>query len=274
MRFQDYPPQEGAASGPAAAYRDACIAGSFGVPFAEFMFGPDPHQSVAVYPANKPQGPLLAFLHGGGWDRGYKETMGFMAPCFTAAGITFASIGYRLAPEHLFPLGLEDTAAALRALYDRADQFGYDRGRIYLGGHSAGGHYASLLAARRDWQIGRGLPEDVIKGCLPISGVYFFGEGAGFAKRPRFLGPEGSGAERAASPILNIGAPAPFLIAYGERDFPHLVRQAEDMVQALRKAHGEVQTIVFPSRDHFTSSLAGGEPDGPWVAQALKFILE
>ena len=65
----------------------------FGVPFNEFAIGPDAHQSIAVYPARN-RGPLFAFLHGGGWDRGYKETMGFMAPCFTQAGITFASIGY------------------------------------------------------------------------------------------------------------------------------------------------------------------------------------
>jgi acetyl esterase/lipase len=271
MRFQDYPPQPDA-SGAAAAYRDACIAGSFGVPFSEYAFGSDPHQSIAVYPAAGGHGPLFAFLHGGGWDRGYKETMGFMAPCFTQAGITFASIGYRLAPQHLFPDGLEDTMAAVRALHERAELLGYDRNRIFLGGHSAGGHYAALLAVQRNWQARHGLPRDVIKGCLPLSGVYFFGEGAGFAQRPRFLGAEGRGVERDASPLLNIEHPAPFLIAYGERDFPHLMRQAKDMVEALRKADCAVECVVLPGRDHFGSSLAGGERNGPWVAHAIAFI--
>jgi len=257
----------------AASYRDACIAASFGVPFTEYCYGPNPYQSVAVYPAPKPTGELFAFMHGGGWTTGYKEWMGFMAPSFTAHGITFASIGYRLAPQHLFPTGLEDCAAAIRFLYERAASFNGDRNRLFLGGHSAGGHYAALLAVRRDWQAKINLPTDVLKGCLPISGVYRFGENSGLSMRPRFLGPEGNGAELAASPILHVqGKPPPFFIACGENDFPHLVRQAVEMADALHVAGGDVTSLVLPGRTHFTASLAGGEPDGPWVPGAVAFI--
>jgi arylformamidase len=271
MRFEDYPPQEPSAAA-AAAYRSVCIERSFGVPFVERSFGSDPHQSVAIYPAAKKSGPLFAFVHGGGWTAGYKETMAFMAPEFCKAGITFASLGYRLAPEFLFPTGVEDCAAGLKLLYGLAGEFGYDKDRIFLGGHSAGGHYAALLAVRDDWQAPLGLPADVVKGCLPISGVYRFGEGSGLSMRPRFLGPEGSGSDRAASPILLIRRTPPFLIAYGEKDFPHLRVQAQAMVGALQAAGGSVETILMPERDHFTASLAGGEADGPWVQQALQFI--
>lgn len=272
MRYRDYPPQD-PPSAAAAGYRDACIAGSFGVPFCEFSFGPDPHQSVAVYPAEKPNGALFAFMHGGGWTGGYKENMGFMAPAFTTQGITFASVGYRLAPEHLFPSGLEDCATAVRSLCDRASKYGYDPARIFLGGHSSGGHYAALLAVRRDWQDGLRLPTDVIRGCLPISGVYRLGEGSGLSMRPRFLGPAGNGSEEAASPILRIhGTPPPFFMAYGENDFPHLRVQATEMERALREAGGEVSSLTLPACDHFTASLAGGDPDGPWVSGAIDFI--
>ncbi|MGD9924531.1 MAG: alpha/beta hydrolase, partial [Pseudorhodoplanes sp.] len=177
-----------------------------------------------------------------------------------------------LAPQFLFPAGVEDCADALKFLSDAADEFGYDRDRIFAGGHSAGGHYAALLAVRDDWQGARGLPVDVIKGCLPISGVYRFGEGSGLSARPRFLGNEGSGTDQAASPILHIRRTPPFLIAYGDKDFPHLRVQAQEMAAALAAAGGEVETILMPERDHFTASLAGGEADGPWVRDALRFI--
>jgi arylformamidase len=271
MRFEDYPPQEPSAPA-AAAYRSACIERSFGVPFVERSFGRDPHQSVAIYPASKRGGPLFAFIHGGGWTGGYKETMAFMAPEFCKAGITFASLGYRLAPEFLFPAGVEDCAAGLKMLYDLAREFAYDRDRIFAGGHSAGGHYAALLAVRDDWQAPLGLPIDVIKGCLPISGVYLFGEGSGLSMRPRFLGPEGSGSDQTASPILHIRRTPPFLIAFGEKDFPHLRAQGQEMASALSAAGGDVETILMPDCDHFTASLAGGEADGPWVRYALQFI--
>ena len=272
MRPEEYPPQE-PVSAIAAGYRDACVARSAGVPFTEFRYGADPYQSVAVYRPARPDGRLFAFIHGGGWTSGYKEWMGFMAPAFTAAGITFCSIGYRLAPAHVFPAGLEDCAAAVKAIAEAAPSFDADPARLALGGHSAGGHYAALLALKRDWQAVLGLPGDAPKLCLPISGVYRFGAGSGLSARPRFLGPEGTGAEDAASPILHIaGRPVPFLLAHGERDFPHLCRQADEMAAALAAAGGAVEHLVLPGRDHFTASLAGGEADGPWVPAALRWL--
>jgi arylformamidase len=273
MRLEDYPPQE-PATPQAIPYRDACISGSFGVPFWEFSFGDDPHQSVALYTPAKPDGILFAFMHGGGWTAGYKETMGFMAPGFTSHGITFASVGYRLAPDHLFPAGLDDCADAVAALVRKAPSLGCDPEKLLIGGHSAGGHYASLLAVTRDWQARRGLPVDVVKGCLSLCGVYRFGEGSGLSMRPRFLGAEGNGTDRAASPLFHIeGRPPPFFIAYGENDFPHLKVQAVEMEKALREHGGDVRSIVLAGRTHFTSSLAGGEPQGPWMRGALDFLL-
>jgi arylformamidase len=272
MRAQDYPSQE-PTSAMAAEYRDTCIARSFGVPFVEFCYDSNPYQSVAIYSAQSPTGDVLAFIHGGGWTSGYKEWMGFMAPAFTAQGITFASIGYRLAPQHIFPAGLDDCATAVRFLYEKAAVLGYNRERLFLGGHSAGGHYASLLAVRRDWQAGMNLPTQVLQGCLPISGVYRFGENSGLSMRPRFLGPEGNGAEMTASPIRQIqGKPPPFLMACGEGDFPHLIRQANEMADALRAAGANTTLVELPGRTHFTASLAGGDPDGPWVRGAVAFI--
>jgi len=157
-------------------------------------------------------------------------------------------------------------------LYRNAAEFGYDPARIFLGGHSAGGHYAALLAVRRDWQAQAGLPKDVIRGCLPISGVYDFGVQSGLSNRPRFLGAAGN--ERPASPIDNIeGRPPPFLLAYGDLDFPHLMKQAERMEAALRAAGGDVERLVLKGRNHFTASYAGGEAGGPWVPAVLAWML-
>ena len=273
MRPVDYPPQE-PLSQVAIPYGEACIARSFGVPFEDVVWGDDPYQSVAVYPAPQPNGAVVAFVHGGGWTSGYKEWMGFIAPAFTARGIVFASLGYRLAPRHVFPAGLDDVAAGLAALVKAAPRWGGDPKRLVIGGHSAGGHYTALLAVRRDWQAALGLPADVVKGCLPVSGVYRFGEGSGLSIRPRFLG-DADGAERRASPILNIeGRPPPFLLAHGDKDFPHLVGQAEEMEAALIAAGGKASRIVLPGCDHFGANLVDGDPDGPWAPRAIERVLD
>jgi arylformamidase len=272
MRIEDYPPQE-SLSAPGQVYAAEVMRRGTGVAAEDHSYGPDPYQSIALSLPKKPNGTVLAVVHGGGWTSGYKEHLLFMAPAYTSTGIIFASIGYRLAPQHLFPIGLNDVAAGIAWLQKRAAQYGGDPKRIFAGGHSAGGHYTALLAVRRDWQEALGLPKDVIRGCLPVSGVYDFRPGCGLTMRPRFLGPESAGNEEAASPIVNIqGTPPPFLMAHGSDDFPHLSRQAELMEHALKEAGDDVERIVFPGCNHFTACYAAGEADGPWIVPAITWM--
>lgn len=269
MRIDDYPPQE-PLSEAGQAYADEVMRRAAGVEGLEYSYGDDPYQGIALHAPTAPNGTVLAFVHGGGWTSGYKEHMAFMAPAFTAAGVIFASIGYRLAPAHLFPVGVDDVALGIAWLHRHVAEHGGDPGRIFIGGHSAGGHYTALLAVRRDWQAALDLPESVVRGCLPISGIYRFGEGGGLTMRPRFLGPEEN--DGPASPIPNIHATTPFLIAHGSEDFPHLMVQAEEMESALGAAGGEVERVVLDGRDHFSACYAGGEKGGPWVGRALAWM--
>ena len=256
MKLHDYPPQE-PLSEAGQAYSAECWRRSAGIPYLEEPFGPDPYQKLLVFKPQKPDGRVLLFWHGGGWTSGYKEWMGFMAPAFNAAGVTFISAGYRLAPQHVFPAGLDDCISALKWVRENIP------GRVFIGGHSAGGHYAALIASRG---------QSGVEGCLPISGVYEFGEGSGLSARPRFLGPDPA-TDRLASPrhVLQ-RTRVPFLVAYGTRDFAHLIPQAQRFVAAVREAGGEAQELPLPERTHFTASDAGGEADGPWVPAALAFM--
>jgi acetyl esterase/lipase len=143
--------------------------------------------------------------------------------------------------------------------------------RIFVGGHSAGGHYASLMAVRRDWQENYALPSDVIRGCVPVSGVYRFGAGSGLSMRPRFLGAEEN--EIPASSLHNIhGVPPPFLISFGSRDFPHLKIQAQEMADTLVRAGGEVRLLELADCDHLGASLACGNADGQWASTVVEWM--
>jgi hypothetical protein len=109
MKQADYPPQE-PLSPAGTAYGDECWRRGEGIDGAEFAVGADPYQRLLVFRAPRPDGRVLLFWHGGGWTSGYKEWMSFMAPAFTAQGVTFVSAGYRLAPQHVFPAGIDDAA--------------------------------------------------------------------------------------------------------------------------------------------------------------------
>lgn len=215
MKLADYPPQE-PLSEAGQAYSLECFRRSEGIAYEEFSYGPSPWQGIAVYRAPKPDGNVLVCWHGGGWTSGYKEWMGFMAPALNAAGITLVSPGYRLAPQTLWPEGLADCVAAVRWTHDNIARFGGDPKRIFLGGHSAGGHYSTLLAVTRDWRGTAGLPDDLIRGALPISGVYDFTPGNGMASRPRFLGADEAN-DRQASPLHRMEKPLPRCSSRGAR---------------------------------------------------------
>src|SRR3989442_628252 len=88
--------------------------------------------------------PGLVYFHGGGWVIGDLDTHDVLCRQLTAeAGITVASVDYRLAPEHKFPAAVDDAWEATRWVSASADRTGIDPRRLAVGGGSAGGHLAA-----------------------------------------------------------------------------------------------------------------------------------
>lgn len=90
--------------------------------------------------------PAVLFYHGGGWTVDTVETHDKAVHVMCAqSGCIFASVDYRLAPEHKFPAGIEDAYIALQWVYDNAEQIGADRNRLAVCGDSSGGNFAAVL---------------------------------------------------------------------------------------------------------------------------------
>src|SRR5438874_3629451 len=91
--------------------------------------------------------PALVYFHGGGWVIGDLDTHDVLCRQLTAeAGITVASVDYRLAPEHKFPAAVDDAWEATRWVASAADLLGIDARRLAVGGDSAGGNRAAVVA--------------------------------------------------------------------------------------------------------------------------------
>src|SRR3989449_10419807 len=91
--------------------------------------------------------PGLVYFHGGGWVIGDLDTHDVLCRQLTAeAGITVASVDYRLAPEHKFPAAGDDAWEATRWGASAADLLGIDARRLAVGGDSAGGNLAAGIA--------------------------------------------------------------------------------------------------------------------------------
>jgi len=126
---------------PAGAVRDATVASrdiaiGHGIP-------------LRVYTPTGSEGrPAILFMHGGGWVFGDLDTFDAFSRSMAARSrMVLVSVDYRLAPEHPFPAGLNDSAEALEWLRANATGLGCDPGRVVLMGTSSGGNLAAALAA-------------------------------------------------------------------------------------------------------------------------------
>ena len=236
-------------------------------------YGPDERQKLDVYMPDEAPGspaPVLLFLHGGYWVIGHKDLLGFMAPSITIAPALLVSVGYRLAPGAKYPEQVDDCRAALRWVYEHIADYGGDPERIYVGGHSAGGHLAAMISLQRDRLADFGLQPDIIKGCFPVSGVFDVTETPP-ERREAFLRSDDDA--RNASPVYSTGGNAtPFLLEIGGDDFDNLVAQHPRMLAALRSERGYVEEMVREGHNHFQISLDHGDPDSPWTRRVREWM--
>lgn len=105
---------------------------------------------VRVYrPEGAEVAPVVVWYHGGGWVIGSLDTVDATARKLCArAGVVVVSVDYRLAPEHPYPAGPDDAWAALTWVAGHAAEIGADPFRLAVGGDSAGGNLAALVAIR------------------------------------------------------------------------------------------------------------------------------
>jgi acetyl esterase len=110
------------------------------------MYEP-PAESRAGEPGDDRPPGVLAYFHGGGWTIGSVETHDALCRGLAVgSGAVVASVEYRLAPEHPYPAAVEDAVAATRWLAEHAGELGADGSRLAVGGDSAGGNLATVVA--------------------------------------------------------------------------------------------------------------------------------
>lgn len=285
MSFEDLPPLPPLIHPEAKGYAERCMAATRRVQAdtrtrIDIRYGDDYWQKLDVYLPSTPGPvplPCLVFFHGGAWTNGTKEWMGFMAPPLLDLPAILVAANYRLAPAVRHPSQLDDCVAAIAWTCRNMAVLGGDPARLFVGGHSAGGHLAALATLHEPARQKHGIAAGAIRGCLPISGSYDFrnpNAPAGSSARRIYemvLAQESDDAD--ASPIVHVSRAAPpFLLAWGENDFPHLVQQAGSMAHALAGAGVPVTTMEIAGVDHFGASETCGSADSAWTRAARRWL--
>jgi len=115
---------------------------------------------------------LLMFIHGGYWRSLDKKDHSFVASPFVNAGAAVAAINYSLCPAVKVEDIVLQCLKAAAWLYRNAGEVGTPRNRIFVAGHSAGGHLTAMCMAAQWPRYSRGLPEKVMQGGMSVSGIY------------------------------------------------------------------------------------------------------
>jgi acetyl esterase/lipase len=276
------------ARGGGAGQRGGAAAGAV-APQQTLAYGSDRLQALDLWvPKGARKAPLVMFVHGGGWTRGSKDNAvsralpGYMM----AQGYAFASIDYRLVPAVTVEQQAADVAAALAYLLKRADEFGIDRSRVVLTGHSAGAHLAALVGTDEKYLRAAGLSFADIDGVMPIDGA-----GYDVARQVNEGGPmmaqtytavfgKDPARQKTLSPLAHAAAPnAPaFLLLHVQR--PDGIAQANALAGELKRAGTKVEIGSFPGegmRGHMEINRRLGQTDYPatpvmdaWLKKVLR----
>ncbi|KYR01069.1 hypothetical protein DLAC_02163 [Tieghemostelium lacteum] len=113
--------------------------------------------------------PVLIFVHGGTWAYGFKLQYILLGKLLSQVGIVTVILNYTLYPNGFIQDMVEDVDKAVEYCYKNISKFGGDPSRIYLMGHSAGGHIITMLTTGK---FIKGEHSHMIKGVLACSGVY------------------------------------------------------------------------------------------------------
>jgi acetyl esterase len=218
-------------------------------------------------PAGAPsRGPLLVYLHGGGWVFG--SLAGYDGVCrFIArhAHVRVLSASYRLAPEHRFPAAVEDAEAALDWTLANAERLGADR--VGIGGDSAGGNLATVAARTRAERLAFQLlvyPVTDLSREHPSYATFADGPMLTAAQmrwfRAHYLASEDDALDPRASPLLAddlAGMPPTYLALAG---FDPLHDEGAAYADRLREAGVETTVAPNPGQAHAFAELTRASP--------------
>jgi len=133
-------------------------------------YGFSARQRLDIYAADQPNGTVFVYIHGGYWRSGSKEDNCNFVPTFTKRGATTVLVEYDLCPQVTVTEIVRQTRSTIAWVYKNIGRYGADPGKIFISGHSAGGHLTAMALAH-DWTQ-EGLPPDCIKGATATSGVF------------------------------------------------------------------------------------------------------
>jgi len=244
---------------------------------ADIRYGSDPRHRLDVFaPSQGALGlPVLVFIHGGGFIAGDKrrddsffyQNIGSWA---ARNGLVGINATYRLAPQHPWPAGTEDVAAAVAWVRANVAQHGGDQQNIVLMGHSAGASHVASYVAHRQFHPAGG---SGVAGAVLVSGLYDVVATRGQGSNGQYYGSDPSRWPGQSAMAGLAETTTPLLLVRAELDPPWFVAQTTNQEAALcgRGAGRCARALVLRGHNHYSTVMTIGTADREFGDAILRF---
>lgn len=240
-------------------------------------YGSDPrHRINLILPDTGKPFPTVLWIHAGAWSFGDRANETALGVRFAERGVGFAAISHRLSRQDwhdpalskegvVHPAHVEDCARAFAWLHANVKTHGGDPARLFVSGHSSGGHLAALLALDGRYLKDAGAPADAIRGAIPIGGAYDLVKYHAYLLRnagreladghlKSIFGPTEEDWRKASPSTYAKGAKVPMLVlAEEDAAFQQYAKDFEDSLDA--EAKKAISFWNVPERTHGTVTV-------------------
>src|SRR5262245_12494008 len=233
----------------------------------DLRYGDMPGETIDLFPARKGDGSCLMFIHGGYWRALDKKDFSYLAPAWVDAGVSLAVVNYDLCPKVTMEEIVRQMLRASRWLWLNGAQYGVDRNRLYVSGHSAGGHLTAMLMAAQWPAFDSRLPKDLWKGGIAVSGLYDLAP----LMQVHFLQPDlrldQASAAKLSTAFMPPATRAPVLTAVGDDESSEFLRQNRLLGERWRASD-----VPMPGKHHFSVCDGLAEPSSALFQAALRLV--
>lgn len=243
----------------------------------DITYGKYERQKLDIYIPNYSEeehknSTVIVFFHGGGWDSGNKNKYKFVASRLTLEGYTVVIPNYRIYPDVVFPAFIEDAALALAWLKNNQNNYSINTSKVYVMGHSAGAHIASLLTADKRYLENAGISDTYISGFIGIAGPYNFLPLT--SNKLKKIFPEET---RTNSQPINFvdGTEVPYLLLHGTDDKTVWPRNSKTLAEKILSKNGSVTLQLYENISHvgiISPFIPGFKNSAPTVQDIITFI--
>ena len=224
----------------------------------DIFYGDHPKETLDIFPSAIPHSRTMVFIHGGYWHLLDKDMFHFLAGHFLKYDITTVLVNYPLAPRSSIDEIVDSCRKAVRWLHKNIMRYNGNPDELYVLGHSAGGHLASMLLVESEAKF--------LRAVISLSGIFRL-EPVMLSYLNDAIGMDPENASRNSPVFLNPAMDCPLLLAAGTEESDEFKSQTEELYQRWKTKCSNILLINVPHQNHYSILPAAIEKNSIlWVA--------